>query len=120
MNSELIATAAGASSIPFKASADISAMDVLGVVGVAVGLLALALVLALVARRQGWLRRWGVAPEEASSPPRELRVEQVLRLSRHSVIFRIVDGERRLLVVESKDGVQVLSSQAPDSGERSA
>lgn len=68
-------------------------------------LVALVLVLGLaaamlwLARRQGWLARWTGRPGEMF--PTGMRVEQRLRLSPRTTVYRISDGTLRYVVVES-------------------
>ena len=108
--------AAMAASIPFRDRADVAVTDVFAVLGTTLALLALALVTAFVAWRRGWLGRWGAAPAAAKSPGEDLRIERALRLSPRTVVFRIVDGERRFLLVESRDGVRVLPTSSMERG----
>jgi hypothetical protein len=56
----------------------------------------------------GWLQRWGVAPAGVAAPARSLRIEQALRLSPRTVVYRIADGDQRYLLAESREGVQWL------------
>jgi flagellar biogenesis protein FliO len=102
--------------IPYRESAEVSGIDVAGAFGAAIALLALALCLAWLARRQGWLRRWGVASGPGASAAEGLRIEQVLRISPRTVVFRIADGEKRYLLAESRDGARWLPLTAGESG----
>lgn len=72
---------------------------------VAVVLLACALGVALFARRKGWLARWTGAPTEPAG--NGLRVLEVLRLSRKTVLYR-VGGEREYLVIESETNARLM------------
>lgn len=112
MNRDKSAPASTQSAIPFREGTDLTGTDVLGVLGMTVALLVLALTGAWMARRQGWLRRWGVSPLPETASGSRLKIEQTLRISPRTLLFKIVDGERQWLLVESKDGVQVLGSGA--------
>jgi hypothetical protein len=63
----------------------------------------------VIAKRRGWLQRWtgGAAPATPSAGTAGLRVEQRLRLSARTTLFRVADGDRRYIVVESTGGVQL-------------
>lgn len=72
-----------------------------GVLLVLVLLLGGCLALLLWAKKKGWLDRW-IANAGASAPDAGgLRVEQALRLSPRTVLYRVGDGRERYLVVES-------------------
>ena len=73
---------------------------------VAVLLLACALAFALYARRKGWLARW-VGGTQGNTTTAGLRVAESLRLSRRTVVYRLV-GEREYLVVESDVNARVV------------
>lgn len=111
------ASASTESAIPYRESAEVSGGDVAVAFGAAIGLLALALALALLARRLGWLQRFGVGPGSPRSPASGLRVEQALRISPRTTLFRIADGEQRYLLAESRDGVQWLAVPAQPAGQ---
>lgn len=72
---------------------------------VAMVLLACALGIALFAQRKGWLARWTGTPAAPAS--NNLRVLEVLRLSRKTVLFR-VGGEREYLVIESETNARLI------------
>lgn len=108
-----ILVAASAPSIPFRESAPLSGGDVAAAFAWTVGLLVVALVFAIVAKRRGWLARWGVAT--AATPAAGLRVEQVLRLSARTTLYRVGDGHERYLVAETREGVQLLPLRAADT-----
>jgi hypothetical protein len=104
-----------APAIPFRETAEVSGGDVASALGWTLLLLALVAAFALLARRQGWLRRWGaVLPAPAVE---RMRVEQVLRVSARTTLFRIADGPRQYLLAESRDGVQLLPLPATPAGE---
>jgi flagellar biogenesis protein FliO len=90
----------------------VSGGDVAGALAATVALLALALLVGWLARRLGWLQRWGVAPLAGTAQTQQLRVEQSLRISPRTVVFRISDGQRDFLLAESRDGVQWLALPA--------
>lgn len=67
----------------------------------AILLLALLVVALQLARRRGLLDRWIVAtPARAAGRP-QMQVEQALRVGPKTMVYRIRDGERRYLLVES-------------------
>jgi len=77
--------------------------------------LAVVLVVALWAKRRGFLDRWIVRRDSAASEG-ALRVEQVLRLSRGTVVYRLTDGRAGFLLVEGRTGVQWLVLPRADGG----
>lgn len=107
-------TQAAPSPIPYRTTSEVSGGDVAGALAATVALLALALLIGWMARRLGWLQRWGVAPLAALPAGRRLRIEQSLRLSTKTVVFKISDGGRDYLLAESRDGVQWLPLPAAD------
>ncbi|WP_117309242.1 hypothetical protein [Stenotrophomonas sp. G4] len=70
-------------------------------------LLALAIAALYVARRKGWLQRWSVVPA-ATDMPMGLRVEQVVRLSPRTRLYRVSDGVAVFTVVESTAHAQIV------------
>jgi flagellar biogenesis protein FliO len=105
-------TSTSASPIPYRTTSEVSGGDVAGALAATVALLALALLMGWLARRLGWLQRWGVAPLAAAPGAQRLRIEQSLRVSTRTVVFRISDGSREFLLAESRDGVQWLALPA--------
>lgn len=104
--------------IPYRESAEVSGGDIAGAFGFALLLLATALGLAWFARRRGWLQRWGAAARTAGRPQlSSLRVEQALRISPRTVLFRIADGERTYLLAESRQGIQLLAEPGLEARE---
>ena len=101
-----------ASPIPYRTTSEVSGGDVAGALAATVALLALALFVGWLARRLGWLQRWGVPAIAGTIEPQRLRVEQSLRISTRTVVFRISDGQRDFLLAESRDGVQWLALPA--------
>ncbi|MDQ3286721.1 MAG: hypothetical protein M3Q42_00420 [Pseudomonadota bacterium] len=90
-----------------------TAVDVLLVL---VLLLGGTLALAWFARQKGWLRRWTTGANLLPQTTRGMRVEQALRLSPRTTVFRIVDGENRYLLVESTGTVRFMSSPEEAAG----
>lgn len=100
-----------AAAIPFREEGSGVAATATGPLMVAVLLLAGLGVAAWYAKRRGWLDRWlGPLPTATSQP--QLRVEQVLRLSPKTTLYRIRDGHRRLTVIESS-----VNARLHDEGE---
>lgn len=83
-----------------------SAIDVLLVL---VLLLGATFALALLAKRKGWLQRWTLGASSLVPTRSGLRVEQALRMSPRTTLFRVVDGDRSYLLVESSGTVQFIS-----------
>lgn len=98
---------------PESASVAGSAIDVLLIL---VLLLGGVLAVALVAKRKGWLRRWTVGATLLSPTGVGLRVEQALRLSPRTTLFRVIDGNRRYLLVESTSTVRFVEGETADAG----
>lgn len=90
-----------------------SAGDVLLVLVV---LLGATLALALLAKRKGWLQRWTVGASSLVQTRTGLRVEQALRMSPRTTLFRVIDGERRYLLVESSGTVQFIADDSTGAG----
>ena len=111
----MIATLAAASApaIPFRETSTVSGGDIAAAFAWTVLLLVAALVLAIVAKRRGWLARWGVAAPAASATG--LRVEQVLRVSARTTLYRVADGRGHYLLAESRDGVQLVPLRDVDA-----
>lgn len=97
-----------AAPIRFKSEAGSVGTTLVGPLIIASLLLALAIAALYVARRKGWLRRWSVAPAAAADMPLDLRVEQVLRLSPRTRLYRVSDGVAVFTVVESTAHAQIV------------
>jgi len=114
---QAVATASpGVSSppIPFRNTAVTSGPEVLGILAVTLLVLAAFASMAWYARRRGWLDRWISRLPTATTGTRKLAVVEVLHVSRKTTLFRIRDGERELLLVESS--VQAQLGPASDEG----
>lgn len=87
--------------IPYRDEGGGLAADAGGAVFAAILLLALLVVALQFARKRGLLDRWIVAaPARAAGRP-QMQVEQALRVGAKTMLYRIRDGERRYLLVES-------------------
>lgn len=87
--------------IPYREEGGGFAADAGGAVFAAILLLALLIVGLQFARKRGLLDRWIVAaPARAAGRP-QMQVEQALRVGAKTMVYRIRDGERRYLLVES-------------------
>ncbi|WP_345304998.1 hypothetical protein [Lysobacter hankyongensis] len=87
--------------IPYRDEGGGLAADAGGAVFAAILLLALLIVGLQFARKRGLLDRWIVAaPARAAGRP-QMQVEQALRVGAKTMVYRIRDGERRYLLVES-------------------
>ncbi|MFT3806711.1 hypothetical protein [Arenimonas sp.] len=100
--------------IPFRESSVASTGDVFGMFAITLLLLAAFAGAAWYARKAGWLDRWiGKLPAKPGIPVRRLTVVERLPLSRKTMVYRIVDGDRQYLLAESMGGVQWLPIDAP-------
>lgn len=72
---------------------------------VTVLLLGAATALLALAKKKGWLKQWSVQPQGEMRGG--LAMVQRLRLSPRTMVFRLQDGERQILVVESTANVTV-------------
>lgn len=104
--------------IPYRSVSGNSGGDIAAAFGWTVVLLLVATGIALLARRLGWLQRWGAVTATAAGE--RLRVEQALRVSPRTMLFRIGDGRRQYLLAESRDGLQLLELAAPVDVDRPA
>lgn len=69
------------------------------------------------AKRRGWLQRWTGTPVPGAMPAAgagALKVEQRLRLSARTTLYRVADGDRRYVVVESIGGVHLAVESAAE------
>ena len=88
---------------PLQFKADSSAGS-----GVVTALLVTVLLLAATtaglafAKKRGWLKRWTVQP---AGKPGALAIVERLRISPRTVVFRVQDGDRQFVVVESTANV---------------
>ncbi|ALN84771.1 hypothetical protein LC55x_1480 [Lysobacter capsici] len=85
-----------------------------GVLLVLVVLLGACLGGLIFAKRKGWLNRWLPAPSGAADDASRLRVEQVLRLSPRTVLYRVADERSRYLILESTASAQLGPAQPLD------
>jgi len=87
-----------------------NAVDVLLILALLLGSFVAAL---WFARKKGWLDRWIVAAPGIGATKRTgLELEQVLRLSQKSALYRVNDGSTRYLVLESAGVAQVLKTES--------
>lgn len=101
--------------IPYRQAGELSGSDLLSVLGLTLSVLVAALLVAVVSKRRGWLRRWGAIPSVADAD--ELRIEQSLRIGTRTSVHRIANGGNRYLLVESINGVQLLPLEGRGAGE---
>lgn len=87
--------------IPYRAESEGVASSAGGAIFAALLLLGLFTAVLVVARRKGLLDRWIVAPPAGRPERSGLRVEQALRVSPKTMLYRVRDGERSYLLVES-------------------
>ena len=101
--------AVAAQPIRFRAEGGSVADSATGVLLVLALLLGGCLAALLWAKKKGWLDRW-IAHAGAGAPGAGgLRVEQSLRLSPRTVLYRVGDGRERYLVVESTVSAQLTA-----------
>lgn len=72
-----------------------------GVLLILVLLLGGCLVFALIAKKKGWLDRWVAQGGPAAGDTKAMRIEQTLRLSPRTVMYRVSDDRGRYVVIES-------------------
>ncbi len=83
-------------------------------------LLVLALLLAVClgavwfARKRGWLDKWIGAAATGGATRTSLHVEQALRLSPRTSLYRVKDSGRRYLIVESTATARIVPLDAAD------
>lgn len=111
---EILSLAATSAStpIPFRPeppAGDTGVVDVLVVLVLLLGGLAALL---LLARKRGWLSRFGVPAIAPAATRNALQVEQVLRLSQKSAIYVVNAGGLRMTILESNGVAQVVQSEA--------
>lgn len=94
-----------AAPIPYRKEGGAAGGSLMGVLAITVLMLAAFVVVLRLAKSRGLLDRWivsGSAAAPASKTGQDaIRVEQVLRVSPRTMLYRIRDGERRYLLVES-------------------
>ncbi len=108
MTAGFVPLLAAAQRIPFKAEPAGVGSALIAPLLITVLLLALAVAALWVARQKGWLRRWTSAPMPGAARPEGLRVEQVLRLSPRTRLYRVRDGARVFDVLECGTTAQVV------------
>ena len=91
--------------IPYRKEGSGADGSLIGVLAITVLMLAVFVVVLRVAKSRGLLDRWVVSAPAGAKASREgrdaMRVEQSLRVSPRTVLYRIRDGEQRFLLVES-------------------
>lgn len=108
-----------AAPIGFRDEHESVADSAVGVLLVLVVLLGACLGGLLFAKRKGWLNRWLPAPSGAADDASRLRVEQVLRLSPRTVLYRVADERRRYLILELTASAQLGPAQPLDQANSS-
>ncbi|HEY2346791.1 MAG TPA: hypothetical protein VGH80_13095 [Xanthomonadaceae bacterium] len=103
--------------IPFRPESHGIASDAGSVLLALTALLAVFLVVLLFARKKGWLNRWIVDPAATGPSGTKLRVEQVLRLSPKTLVYRVSEGPERYLIVESTAQAHLHVEPRTESGE---
>lgn len=93
--------------IPFRQDSAVSMPEVGGLLLTAVLLLVVFYCVAWYARRAGWLARWTGARTANGDGQRKLAVLERMALSRKTVLYRVRDGEKEYLLVESSASIHV-------------
>lgn len=87
--------------IPYRSESEGVASSAGGAIFAALLLLGLFTAVLVIARRKGLLDRWIGAPPVGRPERARLRVEHALRVSPKTMLYRVRDGERSYLLVES-------------------
>lgn len=103
--------------IAYRPETRVLADNALDVLLVLVLLLGGVLALTWFAKQKGWLQRWTTGAVRGAAAKRGLHVEQALRISPRTTLFRVVDGQDRYLLVESTGTVRFVSSKADAAGD---
>jgi hypothetical protein len=102
-------------SIPFRKTSIVSGSEVFGMLIATCLVLAAFAALAWFARRHGWLDRWTGGAVADRDAKRSLVVQEVLRISRRTTLYRISNGTREFLLAESSAPI-VLAPVQVDLG----
>ena len=105
-------TVASSSAIPFRKTSIVSGSEVFGMLVTTILVLAALGALAWFARRLGWLDRWIGGARSAHDIKRSLAVLEIVHISRKTTLFRVMDGDREILLVESSAQIQLLPAQS--------
>jgi hypothetical protein len=117
--SAALPVATTSAAIPFRESSPVAGPDMLWSLGTTALVLAAFAAAAWQAHRRGWLNRWISKPIQAEGTGGEgMRVLERLRVSRRTTVYRIGDGSRQLLLVESDCQARFLDV-SPSAAERS-
>lgn len=87
--------------IPYRAESAVGAAGAATPFLVTVVLLGACIAALHYAKRRGWLARWVVPPPTRPQGDAPLRVEHALRVSARTTVYRVRDGDRTWLLVES-------------------
>lgn len=94
-----------AAPIPYRKEGSAAGGSLIGVLAITVLMLAVFVLVLRLAKSRGLLDRWivsGPVGTTANRPGRDaMCVEQALRVSPRTMLYRIRDGERRYMLVES-------------------
>lgn len=99
--------ASAQTSIPYRAEPAVSGGELTGVLAATTLVLATFLMLALYAKRRGWLRKLSPLNAVNDTGKRWQLQVHAQRISRLTTVYRIEDGARSWLVVESTGQVSV-------------
>ncbi|MCW0436676.1 flagellar biosynthetic protein FliO [Xanthomonas sacchari] len=100
--------------IPYRRTGVVAMSDVGQVILCTLLLLAIAVVVLIVFKRKGWLARWLGESAALHQAPAIKRIAQT-RLSRSTVVHLIEVTGRRMVVVESKSHIRMLSQDDVES-----
>ena len=93
--------------IPFRQTSASAPQDLFGVLVATTLLLVLVAASLWFAKKKGWLVRWMAANVVAGQPGKPFRVENSVRLSRNTVLYRVEHGMDRYLIVESDRNINI-------------
>ena len=105
-------TVVSVSAIPFRKTSVVSGSEVFGMLVTTVLILAAVAALAWFARRQGWLDRWTGGVSSARDKKRSMTVLEVVRISRKTTLYRVINGKREFLLAESSAQIQLSSAHS--------
>lgn len=108
------AAATPATAIPFRPEAEDVTSQLVDVLLVLALLLAVCLGAVWFAKKRGWLDRWRVVATTGRTSQASVRVEQALRLSPRTTLYRVKDAGRGYLILESTATARIIPLDSVD------
>lgn len=109
-------TSMTAAPIAFREEGSSTGADAAQALGMTVLLLAVVVVGLWAARRRGWLQRWlGAAVLARPADSSDLKLVHTLRLSPRTSVYRIQNGSKSFLLVESSAQVTLQRVEEHDA-----